>query len=304
VYYAGGFGTAGIVLSIYDVSIEPYLPGGGKVKITTGNLDMCNNSITNLCNINGSAYPPASSWVGTATSDLDMCNYSINNVNNITTSTLYYHNVISNIGTTTDFSVGNSGLYIWNNSGPGTYNFAPVYAQYTLSAAVAPGGNSYYLIDGNGTTVSGSIQAFVAYNSNTGGPASLYMSTLYLGNNGGTVTGQITTDSTATNLYWKGSQINGSASVNGSVSITPSYSYNTSCNVSIAGLTSGGIVMITPLDDLTESGYTLITYCCTPASGYFIISLNVPNNVAASGTTVSFGAINSYHSFMYNVVAL
>jgi len=69
-------------------------------------------------------------------------------------------------------------------------------------------------------------------------------------------------------------------------------------------LTSGGIVMITPLDDLTESGYTLITYCCTPASGYFIISLNAPNNLNIGGTTVGFGTINSYHSFMYNVVAL
>lgn len=40
---------------------------------------------------------------------------------------------------------------------------------------------------------------------NTG---SIYISSLYLGNFGGTTSGQITTDATATNLFWNGSQLN------------------------------------------------------------------------------------------------
>jgi len=295
VYSSSGFGYAGIQFSTNDINIIPYAAGGGNVNITNGNLDMCNNNITNLCNINGSAYPPPSSWVGTATTDLDMCNYNINNVNNISASNVYYHSVLSNIdGVQTDFSVGSSGLYVWNNSGPGTYNYAPVFAQVYITPANSPGGNTYYFLDGLGTGASGSIQAFVAYNSNTAEPASLYISTLYFGNNGATVNGQLTTDSTATNLYWQGNQIN---PINGSCSVSPSYGYTANVSVGISGLTLGGIVMITPLDDLTESGATVITYCCVPNTGFFTIYLNVPSSF-------SFGAINNYHSFMYNVVAL
>ena len=448
VYSSSGFGYAGIQFSTNDINIIPYAAGGGNVNITNGNLDMCNNNITNLCNINGSAYPPPSSWVGTATTDLDMCNYSINNVNNISASNVYYHSVLSNIdGVQTDFSVGYLGLNVWNNSGPGTYNYAPVFALYTLSVAFAAGGNSYYLIDGKGTTVSGGIQAFVAFNSNEGGPASLYISTLYFGNYGATINGQLTTDSTATNLYWQGNQINnppswvgtattdldmcnysinnvnnisasnvyyhsvlsnidgiyqtdfsvgylglnvwnnsgpgtynyapvfaqvyitsanspggntyyfldglgtgasgsiqafvavnsnatGPASlyistlyfgnsgatingqlttdstatnlywqgnqinpINGSFSVSASYGYTANVSVGISGLTLGGIVMITPLDDLTEGGATIITYSCVPNVGFFTIYLNVPSSF-------SFSVINYYHYFMYNVVAL
>ena len=237
-----------------------------------------------------------SSWVGTATTDLDMCNYSINNVNNISASNVYYHSVLSNIDGIyqTDFSVGYLGLNVWNNSGPGTYNYAPVFAQVYITSANSPGGNTYYFLDGLGTGASGSIQAFVAVNSNATGPASLYISTLYFGNSGATINGQLTTDSTATNLYWQGNQIN---PINGSFSVSACYGYTANVSVGISGLTLGGIVMITPLDDLTEGGATIITYSCVPNVGFFTIYLNVPSSF-------SFSVINYYHYFMYNVVAL
>jgi hypothetical protein len=46
---------------------------------------------------------------------------------------------------------------------------------------------------------------------------SLYLSSLYLGAFGGTPNGQLTTDDTATNLYWKGTQLNGGGGGGGDV---------------------------------------------------------------------------------------
>jgi hypothetical protein len=267
-----------------------------------------------------------------------MCNYSISNVNNISASNLYasnlyYHSVLSNIdGVQTDFSVGTNGLYVWDNSGPGAYSFAPVFALYTLSAAFAAGGNSYYLVDGLGSGISGGIQAFAAYNSNVGGPASLYISTLYFGNNGATVNGQLTTDSTAANLYWNGAQINdgvteiiagsnisisatvgtgkGNVTINapfitGTLTITPTGGYTANEFVSVTGLSATSIVMITPMDDLTEGGLTIISYRVLPGTNKFTVFLDTPYNPPGGpGAGSFFDTINNYHSFMYYVVSL
>jgi hypothetical protein len=67
----------------------------------------------------------------------------------------------------------------------------------------------YYSL-GFGQTATGTISSFavirgvgLAYNT-----GSLYLSSLYLGDVGGTTAGQLTTDVTATDLYWKGSKLN------------------------------------------------------------------------------------------------
>jgi len=111
-------------------------------------------------------------------------------------------NSISNNAASTDFVVGNNGINFYNNSGPGTYNYAPVNAGYITLAASNSGGNTYIFADGVGYNVSGSKQAAILYNGNTFGLASLYISSLYLGNFGGTITGQLTTDSTASTIMW------------------------------------------------------------------------------------------------------
>ena len=127
----------------------------------------------------------------------------------------------------------------------------------------------------------------------------MYISTLYFGNGGGSINGQLTTDSTATNLYWKGTQING---LSGTVTISASYGYSAYTSVSITGMTTSSIIMITPYDDLTESGTTIITYLCQAGTGQFTIYLNVATNVFSRGNSVDFGQINHNHTFMYNVV--
>jgi hypothetical protein len=69
-----------------------------------------------------------------------------------------------------------------------------------------PGNNNYYYSIGAGQSYTGTISSMVMldflYN-----PGPLYLSSLYFGDDGGTVTGQLTTDSTASNLFWNGSQL-------------------------------------------------------------------------------------------------
>jgi hypothetical protein len=67
--------------------------------------------------------------------------------------------------------------------------------------------------------VTGSISSFVVVRGDDLGitTAPLYISSLYLGNFGGTVSGELTTDETATNLYWKGTQLNGGGGGGGDV---------------------------------------------------------------------------------------
>ncbi len=64
---------------------------------------------------------------------------------------------------------------------------------------------------GFGPLGTGSISSFVFVRSDTitSTTAPVYISSLYLGNLGGTVAGQLTTDGTATDLFWKGSKLNG-----------------------------------------------------------------------------------------------
>jgi len=57
--------------------------------------------------------------------------------------------------------------------------------------------------------ITGSISSLgLIYSDNlTADAGSLYISSLYLGNLGGTTSGNLTTDSTASNLFWNGSQL-------------------------------------------------------------------------------------------------
>jgi hypothetical protein len=57
-----------------------------------------------------------------------------------------------------------------------------------------------------GESYTGTVSSLVILDSNFA-PGPLYLSSLYFGNQGGTVTGNLTTDSTASNLFWNGSQL-------------------------------------------------------------------------------------------------
>ena len=69
-----------------------------------------------------------------------------------------------------------------------------------------PGNNNYYYSINAGQGYTGFISSIVMLDF-LGDPGPLYLSSLYFGNKGGTVTGQLTTDSTASNLFWNGSQL-------------------------------------------------------------------------------------------------
>ena len=69
-----------------------------------------------------------------------------------------------------------------------------------------PGNTNYYYSIAAGQSYTGTISSMVMLDSNYN-PGPLYLSSLYFGDDGGTVTGQLTTDSTASNLFWNGSQL-------------------------------------------------------------------------------------------------
>lgn len=62
----------------------------------------------------------------------------------------------------------------------------------------------------NNELATGSVSSFAILRNDGGGldTGSLFLSSMYFGNIGGTTSGQLTTDGTATNLFWNGSQLN------------------------------------------------------------------------------------------------
>jgi hypothetical protein len=69
-----------------------------------------------------------------------------------------------------------------------------------------PANTNYSYSIGAGQSYTGTISSVTVLDSNYN-PGPLYLSSLYFGDDGGTVTGQLTTDSTASNLFWNGSQL-------------------------------------------------------------------------------------------------
>jgi hypothetical protein len=69
-----------------------------------------------------------------------------------------------------------------------------------------PGNTNYYYSIAAGQIYTGTISSVTVLDSFYN-PGPLYLSSLYFGDDGGTVIGQLTTDSTASNLFWNGSQL-------------------------------------------------------------------------------------------------
>ncbi len=89
------------------------------------------------------------------------------------------------------------------NGGWGNLNMGASLTMYTSSSL-----ENYSM--GFGALGTGSISSlvFIRGDGITSIPAPIYISSLYLGNFGGTVAGQLTTDGTATDLFWNGSKLN------------------------------------------------------------------------------------------------
>ena len=68
--------------------------------------------------------------------------------------------------------------------------------------------DSYILANNFSITGSVSSLGLLRFDGNASEMGSLFLSSIYLGNVGGTLSGQLTTDDTATNLFWNGSQLN------------------------------------------------------------------------------------------------
>ena len=104
----------------------------------------------------------------------------------------------------------NTGVFVTNSS----LTTKPVIASEYIVQDAFPGGYVYSLAAGSywtGTISSATITTQDDLGNSNVGP--LYLSSLYLGNTGGTIYGEITTDDTGTNLFWKGTQLNVAAGV-------------------------------------------------------------------------------------------
>jgi hypothetical protein len=75
-------------INLSTINQTAYPPPSSFVGTATGNLNMNNNSITNVINVNGVSYPPPSSFVPIATENLNMSSFDITNVSNINTTNI------------------------------------------------------------------------------------------------------------------------------------------------------------------------------------------------------------------------
>jgi len=128
--------------------------------------------------------------------------------------------------------------------------------------------DSYSLV--NNPFVTGSISSFgilhTDYAESFVESGSLYISSLYFGNVGGTVAGQLTTDATATDLFWKGSKLN-DQSGGGGGGITTSQLTSTT-----RGLGSIGYVSTSQLVSTTENIITAVVDLVNNLGSYGYIS--------------------------------
>jgi hypothetical protein len=79
----------------------------------------------------------------------------------------------------------------------------------TVSFATSTFSEIYTIVNDSFLTGTISSLGLAYFDGTTLNSGSFYLSSLYLGNFGGTVAGQLTTDDTATNLYWNGNGISG-----------------------------------------------------------------------------------------------
>ena len=147
-----------------------------------------------------------SNWANfSAVKTIDMCNHSISNV-----STIYGPAgasiamgddsfILTSPNAIMDFVTGFNGAQFWSDTVGGT--FGTVRASNFYMNAANDNGIPYFIQDGY-TNLASSIQAAVIANYPDGQAGSLFISSLYLGYGNAHPSGQLTTDSTASNLYW------------------------------------------------------------------------------------------------------
>jgi hypothetical protein len=125
----------------------------------------------------------------------------------------------------------------------GGYGYFSMGASLTMNTSTTA--ETYSL--GFGELATGSISSFVftRYDGVTTTSAPVYISSLYLGNIGGTVAGQLTTDISATDLFWNGSKLNnqgGGGAIDYVSAFTVSTSYLQVSSISSYYIESYGVI--------------------------------------------------------------
>jgi len=161
-----------------------------------------------------------------------------------------------------------------SNNGPGFVSLG------SLSLTTSTGNETYTL--GLNSFLTGSVSSLgiVYVKDNNLQTGSLYLSSLYFGNFGGTTSGQLTTDNTATNLYWKGTQLNGG----GGGGITENNLVSTVVGLGSAGYisTPGGGGGITTEQLIS----TIEKWARYPAISSIVFSTNADTNqIVSPGST-------------------
>jgi hypothetical protein len=150
--------------------------------------------------------------------------------------------------------------------------------------------DSYSLV--NNPFLTGSISSFgilhTDYAESFVESGSLYISSLYFGNVGGTVAGQLTTDATATDLFWKGSKLN-DQSGGGGGGITTSQLTSTTIGLGTIGYIStvgGGISaaeVTSTVVGLGSIGYVSSTQLVSTTENIITGIVDLVNNLGSYG---------------------
>ncbi len=179
------------------------------------------------------------------------------------------------------------------------YGSVDIFDQYTKPGFLTLGAitfntssttDSYTLA--NNPFVTGSVSTFgllhTDYDQSFVETGSLYISSLYFGNVGGTVAGQLTTDATATDLFWKGSKLN-DQSGGGGGGITTSQLTSTTIGLGTIGYisTAGGGISASEVTStvvgLGSVGYVSSTQLVSTTESIITAVVDIVNNLGTYG---------------------
>jgi hypothetical protein len=163
--------------------------------------------------------------------------------------------------------------------------------------------SSEYYSAGFSPIVTGTISSFLISRDDgiATTPASLYISSLYFGNFGGTTSGQLTTDATATDLFWKGSKLNnqtgGGGGGGGAIDYVSAFTVSTSelnvSTVSSYAIFSYGTIATAVFNPGPDPMYINSANDIYIAA-YSNLALNPTNDIILSTTTSTIVDTNAF----------
>jgi hypothetical protein len=217
-----------IINTSSNVGIQTASPGATLDVAGTGRFQELSTQNINLSTINGQVFGAP---INSTTIGLGTLGY-VSSTQLVSTTSQLQKNIQgwSQYTTTTDITLGDTTAITVENPNNALQLKAPIvtivdsqggYGSLTLAnQTFATSTSSEVYALGFSDFLTGTVSSFFVGRADglTLQSASVYVSTIYLGNVGGTVVGQLTTDGTGTDLFWNGSKLNDQGGGGGGVS--------------------------------------------------------------------------------------